>query len=209
MMSKQEIFEVLLVEDHPGVRQGIRAILEKEGDLRVVGEAGTGREAIELVAAHQPDLVVLDVRIPVLSGTEVAHWITRNHPAVKVLALSSHDDPQMVQDMVVNGAVGYLTKDEAPASLRQAVRDLLRENVDLWISDSLLKRASLHITSSAEESITLSRTEYIIIQHLKQGDSPAAISQALDTPPERVNRFIKILMLKYNVDSLEELAARI
>jgi DNA-binding NarL/FixJ family response regulator len=208
-MSMQDIFEVVLVEDHPGVRQGIRAILEKEGDLRVVGEAGTGHEAIELVAAHQPDLVVLDVRIPVLSGAEVAHWISRNHPTIKVLALSSHDDPQMVQDMVVNGAVGYLTKDEAPVSLRQAVRDLLRESVDLWISDSLLKRASLQITSSAEESITLSRTEYLILQHIKQGDSPAAISQALDTPPERINRFIKVLMLKYNVDSLEELATRI
>lgn len=209
MMAKQEMIEIVLVEDHPGVRQGIRSILEKDGDLRVVAEAGTGREAIDLVDTHQPDLVVLDVRIPVLSGAEVAHWISRNHPGVKILALSSHDDPQMVQEMVTNGAVGYLTKDEAPLALRRAIRDLFTQDVDLWISESLLKRTSHHLSSSIEESITLSRMEYHILQCLKQGDTPEEISRSLESSPERIHRFLKVLMLKYNVDNLEDLAGRI
>ena len=114
--------KVLLVDDHKIVREGLRALLEGESDLEVVGEAGDGLEAIGLVSDLRPDIVVMDISMPGLDGVEATRRIRAGEPDVKVVALSVHGEKQFVTGMLRAGASGYLLKTEAAYNLVQAIR---------------------------------------------------------------------------------------
>ncbi len=101
---------VLLADDHTVVRQGLRALLESEEDIRVVGEAENGRQAVHLAKQLQPDVVILDVAMPLLNGLEANRQIAREVPSSKVLVLSSYNDDEYVKQVIEEGAVGYLLK---------------------------------------------------------------------------------------------------
>jgi len=124
---------VLLVDDHPAVRTGVRRLLEKARDMLVVGEAGDGFQAIKMVEELEPDIVVLDVEMPRMNGLAVARQLTDQHAAVKILALSAYDDRQYILGMLDQGAAGYMIKDEVPEMLVQAIRDITVVNQP-WLS---------------------------------------------------------------------------
>ena len=105
---------VLLVDDHPLFRKGLRHLLEADTDMNVVGEAGDGKEAIEQACELSPNVVVMDISMPDLNGIEATRQILSNSPQTKVLALSIHDGEQFVKDMLKAGASGYLLKDSLP-----------------------------------------------------------------------------------------------
>ncbi len=118
-MSKT--IRVLLVDDHPAVRIGLRVLLEQAPDVAVVGEAEDGREALRLAEELEPDVAVVDCELPDMEGSDVAREMLRQW-AVRVLALSSYDDEHYVRGMLEAGAVGYLLKEEAPQTIVAAVR---------------------------------------------------------------------------------------
>ena len=105
-----EKIRVILIDDHPIVRSGIRALLEEAGDIRIVGEASDGVEALTLVERFNPDVLLLDMEMPGLSGVEVARKLQANKSRVKVLALSAYDDEHYIDGLLDAGAQGYLTK---------------------------------------------------------------------------------------------------
>jgi DNA-binding NarL/FixJ family response regulator len=113
--------KILLADDHAIMRHGLRAILEKRLGLTIVGEAATGREAIELATEHRPDVVVMDIGMPELNGIEATRIITRTVSGVKVIALSAYADPRFVQAMREAGAAGYVLKDAAADDLLDAI----------------------------------------------------------------------------------------
>ncbi|HYF40222.1 MAG TPA: response regulator transcription factor, partial [Gemmatimonadales bacterium] len=117
---------VLVADDHMIVRTGIRHVLESETDLVVVGEAGSGSEAISLAGELQPDVVVLDISMPDQSGLEVAASLRTSTPPPRILILSMHNNPEYVLESVRAGAHGYLLKDTAAAELRTAIRAVCR-----------------------------------------------------------------------------------
>lgn len=119
--SRRKI-SVLLVDDHPVVRQGLNALLKMEPDIEVVGEAANGRMAVALVANSTPDVVVMDVSMPLLNGVEATRQIGKSAPSVKVLALSSYGDEEFIERLLQAGASGYLTKDSAASDLVSAIR---------------------------------------------------------------------------------------
>src|SRR5512143_4096468 len=122
-----------IVDDHAGVRVAIRDMLANADDILVVGEGGDGNDAIQIAENEKPDVLLLDVQLPVLRGDEVVQRIHETAPEVLVLALSGYDDPVYILGMLENGAAGYITKDEAPDMLLKAVRSLKRDNLK-WIS---------------------------------------------------------------------------
>lgn len=124
---------VLLVDDHVILRTGIRRLLEATRDMLVVGEAGDGIEALDLVERLEPDIVLLDVEMPRMNGLQVVKEINARHKDVKVLALSAYDDRQYILGMLDKGAVGYVIKDEVPEMLVQAIREINQSN-RRWIS---------------------------------------------------------------------------
>lgn len=113
---------VLLADDHSVVREGLRHVLAGAPELTVVGEAGTGPDTMRLAAELRPDVVLLDLTMPGAGGLEVLRHLRATLPAVRVLILSVHDDPEYVLESVRGGAHGYLRKDSSPAEIRQAIR---------------------------------------------------------------------------------------
>ncbi len=117
---------VLLVEDHTVVRQSMRRLLESEGRCRVVGEARTGREAVELATTLKPDVILLDIALPVLNGLEATRQILAANPAAKVFVLSAYSDNVYVDRMTVAGAVGFLEKQTSASILIDAIHQVAR-----------------------------------------------------------------------------------
>lgn len=124
MPAMKSPLRIAIIDDHPNVRAGIRSLLADIPDIEVVGEASNGAQAIQLVEDLSPDVLVLDVEMPVLGGLQVAAELRKKKAAVKILALSAYDDTEYIQGMLDNGAVGYLIKDEAPTKLLTTLRTI-------------------------------------------------------------------------------------
>jgi DNA-binding NarL/FixJ family response regulator len=130
--------KVLLADDHTVVRQGLRALLIAEGDIDIVGEAENGRQAIQLAKKLLPDVVLMDIAMPVLNGLEATRQITRTLPSAKVLILSSYSDDEYVQQLTQAGAAGYLLKQTAANDLLKAIREAQKGNA--FFSPAIAKR---------------------------------------------------------------------
>src|SRR5512140_3840305 len=115
---------VLLADDHKVVRAGIRGVLEQAGDIEVIAEASDGEEAKELIQKHMPDVAVLDIQMPKMSGIEVTRWVRANVHGVGLLTLTAYDDTPYVMGVLQAGANGYILKTASPEDLIQAVHDV-------------------------------------------------------------------------------------
>src|SRR5256886_6914358 len=133
---------VILADDHTVVRQGLRALLVAEGDIEIVGEAENGRQAVQLVKKHLPDVIVMDIAMPVLNGLEATRQIVRTVPSTKVLVLSSYSDDEYVQQLTEAGAAGYLVKQTAANDLLKAIREAHKGNA--YFSPAIAKRLRDH-----------------------------------------------------------------
>src|ERR1035438_2620102 len=119
---------VLLAEDHPIVRVGFRALLKHERDIEVVGEAETGRQAVQLTRKLRPAVVVMDIAMPLLNGLEATRQIRRDFPDTKVLILSAHSDDAYVEQAIALGAAGYCLKETCSDNLATAIREVQQGN---------------------------------------------------------------------------------
>jgi Response regulator containing a CheY-like receiver domain and an HTH DNA-binding domain len=129
---------VLLADDHTVVRQGLRALLAAEEDIEIIGEAENGRQALQLVKKMLPDVVVMDIAMPVLNGVEATRQITRYVPSVKVLVLSTYSNDEYVEQLTEAGAAGYLVKQTAANDLLKAIREAFKGNA--FFSPAIAKR---------------------------------------------------------------------
>ena len=123
-MKTEKRIAVLLVEDHLIVREGLKRLLEAEKDIEVVGEAGSGRKAVELTRELNPDVVVMDIAMPQMNGLEATRQILEARPGTKVLILSAHNDDVYVDRVLEIGAVGYLVKQTSGRFLSEAIREV-------------------------------------------------------------------------------------
>ena len=128
---------ILLVDDHDVVRSGVRMLLENEADLVILGEAGSGQQALELVEKLDPDVVIMDITLPDMSGIEVTQRIKESHPKIAVVALTIHEDQQYFFEMLQVGASAYVPKRAAPDDLITAIRAAYRG--EMYIYPSLAK----------------------------------------------------------------------
>src|SRR5688572_24424733 len=116
---------VVIADDHELVREGVRALLRSDPTLRIVGEAGDGNEALRMVEKHRPDILILDISIPVLNGIEVTREVSRVYPRTRTIILSIHATPSYVADALSNGAAGYIVKDAPSSELLMGIRQVL------------------------------------------------------------------------------------
>jgi DNA-binding NarL/FixJ family response regulator len=199
LMIENQI-RVLIVDDHSGVRTGIKNLLQTAKDMIVVGEGVNGAEAIELVAAKDPDILLLDIELPDQRGDMVMRHIHNTQPEMKVLAVSSYSDRDYILGMLENGASGYITKDEAPMMLLEAIRSIIR-NGKSWFSPRALKNSGM---PSVEEQ-TLTKREVEILEQLILGRSTEEIAFFLSMNVEQVERYLALLMKKFETESLVSL----
>ena len=198
MVEKQ--IKVLIVDDHAGVRTGIKNLLQTAKDMIVVGEGGNGAEAIELVASKEPDILLLDIELPDQRGDIVMRRIHDLQPDMKVLAVSSYSDRDYILGMLENGASGYITKDEAPMMLLDAIRSIIRYGQS-WFSPRALKQSGI---PSVEEQ-TLTKREVEILEQLILDRSTPEIADSLNMNGEQVDKYLKLLMRKFETESLASL----
>src|SRR2546427_2406200 len=194
---------VLLVDNHPIVRAGIRGELEKKiPDVEVVAEAGDGREAIRMVAAHKPDLVFMDITMPGLNGLEATERITKAFPGVRVIILSRHENEEYYWRALKAGASGYLLKKAAIAELEPAVRRVIGGEIYLSreISTRLLKSFPAHqLTSQPSPLEQLSSRQREILQLIAEGQTTKAIALILKISPKTVEYHRAKLMERLHI----------
>jgi DNA-binding NarL/FixJ family response regulator len=195
MTNKQ--IKALIVDDHSGVRTGIKNLLLATKDITVVGEGGNGAEAIELVATKNSDILLLDMELPDLRGDLVMRKIHDMHPDMKVLAVSSYSDRDYILGMMEHGAAGYITKDEAPTLLLEAIRIIVNENKS-WFSPQAVKNS----TPTSLEQQTLTKREIQILEQLVRDRSADEIAASLGISKIQVESYLKLLMRKYEAESL-------
>jgi DNA-binding NarL/FixJ family response regulator len=193
---------VILTDNHPIVRAGIRAELEKIADVQVVAEANDGREAIELVSQHRPDLVFMDVTMPGLNGLEATERITKGFPNVRVIILSRHENEDYYWRALKVGASGYVLKKAAIAELEAALRRVVDGEIYLSqaISATLRKKFPLQQVAFAKSPLEqLTEKQREVLQLIAEGQTTKAIALILKVSPKTVEYHRAKLMERLNI----------
>jgi DNA-binding NarL/FixJ family response regulator len=191
---------LLIVEDHPIVRAGIRALLKGAKDIDVVAEAADGAQAVDLADQIAPDFILLDMELPILRGDAVMHRVLKKRPEVRVLVLSSYDDPSYIKGMLAGGARGYLLKEEAPSLLLTAIRSIEAQEAGAWLSPKISR---VVVMPSFEQA--LSWRELAILEYLVDGETNADIAPMINLSDEQLQQHVGVLMQKFEAASLTEL----
>lgn len=199
------LIRVLLADDHPIVRAGIRTLLDKADDIEVVGEAATGEEVLDLVGKIPLEIVLLDLELPDIEGTWVAHQIQQNHPNLRILALSAHDDPFYIRGVLEAGAAGYLVKDEAPEMILDAVRGVARGEKG-WVSRRISAQITSWVQAGNSVDIKLTTREADVLRLLVAGKTNQAIAAELGISGKTVEKYVGLIFTKLNVSSRVEAA---
>jgi DNA-binding NarL/FixJ family response regulator len=197
---------ILLVDDHQILRQGLKALLEREEDLQVVGEAADGRAAVSLARELHPQIVVMDVSMPSLNGIDATRQIINAMPDVKVLALSAHSDAKMVTETLKAGAKGFLLKDVAVDELVSAVRQVMSGQT--FLSPRIAHLADEdHISTSAPNGSRgrLSVREREVLQLIAEGKATKEVAAMLGVGVKTAETHRRSIMEKLNIDSVAEL----
>jgi DNA-binding NarL/FixJ family response regulator len=198
---------ILIADDHELFRRGLAAELTQVPGWVVAGEAGNGRDAVELAAALKPDLVVLDLTMPELNGLEAARKIISVNPAARVLILTAHESEQLVREVLSAGAQGYVLKSDAGRILIAALQALLdgrsffTSNVARMVLDGYLRSES----RDASTPETLSAREREIVQLLAEGNSNKDIARTLKISVKTTETHRSNIMRKMGFGSLPEL----
>ena len=195
---------ILLADDHALVRAGIRTLLEKIPNVEVVGEASTGRQALEMVKTTLPNLVLMDIAMAELGGLEALPRITKDFPGVKVIILSAHANEEYVIRALRSGAAGYLLKDAATAELELAIRSVtedktyLSPSISRTVIDSYLERVGGPL--SPLEQLTSRQRE--ILQSIAEGKNTKEIASDLDISFKTVESHRLQLMERLNIHDI-------
>jgi len=200
----------LIVDDHQLTRAGLVAILTREPDLVVVGEGASGREAIALAQALEPDLVLMDIRMPDMDGLEATRRVKELNPRIGVLLLSMFEDPDLLVDAVDAGAAGYVLKDSLIDDLLHAVREVLSGGfpLDDRLARLTLERLARQKTPASGLPNPLSTSEREVLALLAQGCTNREIADRLMIAPYTVKVQVDHICAKLGVSDRIQAAAR-
>ena len=199
---------ILIADDHQLLREGIRNFLSLEPDFEIIGEAANGEEAIARTIELRPDVLLLDINMPKASGIEVASRLKESCPAVRILALTIHDDQNYMMNMIQSGAAGYLLKDVEPSMMVQAVRRVYAG--ESYVEPSLTKKLFQGITNREEKKVApaapgitegerLSTREIEVLRLIGKGMSNAEIARTLYLSEKTVKNHLTNIFRKIDV----------
>jgi DNA-binding NarL/FixJ family response regulator len=200
---------LLLADDHEIVRKGLRSVLEAQRDCEVVGEAADGRQAVALAKELSPDIVILDISMPLLNGLEATRQILKIRPQTKVLILTMHESDPLIRDVLDAGARGYILKTDAGRDLVTAVESLRRNKtfftsrVSQMILDGFLK-GDARPSDTDNGGIRLTPRQREIVQLLAEGKSSKEVAVALDLSVKTAETHRANIMRKLDCHSVSE-----
>ena len=199
------MIRILIVEDHLMVRAGLRALLERDSDVNIIGEASNGQEAVELASSLKPDILLLDIMMPRLNGIQAAERIRDLNLPIQIILLSMHADEGLVRQALLSGIRGYVLKTSASDELLMAVRAVSRG--DLYLSASIssiaMDNTSQFKAGVADEPFnTLSPREKEILQLIAEEHTSVEIAEILFLSEKTVEKYRSSLMKKINIHNL-------
>jgi DNA-binding NarL/FixJ family response regulator len=197
---------ILLVDDHEMVREGLKAMLQSESDLEVVAETGLGREVPALLEQTQPDVVLLDVRLPDMSGVEVCRQAVRSDPNLKVIMLTTFVDPDLVDECIEAGARGYLVKDVRGMSLKENVRAVSRGQAVLApeVAGPILDRVRDRRSAEATRAPALTQSQVAILGLMTRGFSNREIAAEVHLSENTIKTHVQEIFRKLDVHNRVE-----
>jgi two-component system NarL family response regulator len=198
---------VLLADDHRILREALRTILEKESDIKVVGESDNGRATLKAAREMSPDVVVMDVAMPELNGVEATVRMLDRDPRLRVVALSAHSDKRYVLEMLKAGAAGYVTKAAAGTELLRAIRAVAKgmNYLSPDVASAVIGNIKESENTLPVPSSPLGRREREVLQLLAEGHRSQAIAERLCISPATVESHRRNIMRKLNLHSVAEL----
>jgi two-component system, NarL family, invasion response regulator UvrY len=199
------MIRILLADDHPVVRKGLRTILEGDPTIEIVSEAASGEEAVERSRISHPQVVLLDIGMPGRGGIETAQDIKRLNPAVKILMLTIHAEDNFAVRCLREGADGYITKDAEPEVLLQAVHKLAAGGK--YVSPSLAERLALYLDANSLRAPheALSNRELEVMLRIAAGKRPRDIAEELHLSVKTVSTYRSRILQKMNFRSNAEI----
>ncbi|MGE5221519.1 MAG: response regulator transcription factor [Omnitrophica WOR_2 bacterium] len=198
---------ILIIDDHPIIRAGIRDLIEREPDFILIGEASTGLEALQYAKDLFPDVVVLDMGLPGMSGTEVAKELKQMNKQIHILAFSAYSDKQYIRDVLKIGVAGYLIKDEGPERIVQAIRGVARGEQG-WLSRQAVNAISLYPDDQDEPNHKLSRRENQVLEQVIVGKTNQEIAHILGISVKTAEKHLRNIFKKLEASSRTEAAIK-
>lgn len=207
--------KIFLADDHSILRDGLKLILDSEEEFNIVGEAGDGREAYEMIEKLKPDVAVLDISMPSMSGIELSRHLKKYLPNMKILILSRHDKDEYVKQVLQFGVEGYILKDDASDELIKAVKEVVKGN--LYLSPRLASgiiREAIQFQSDMEEEKNnqspfeiLTPREREVLKLIAEGSNSREIAEILRISPQTVKTHRVNIMRKLDMHKVNDLVA--
>jgi NarL family two-component system response regulator LiaR len=197
-----DLIRVLIADDHYVVRQGLAALLLPRNGMEVVGEAATGREAVELARTLQPDVILMDMVMPEMDGPTAIALIKQENPKARILVLTSFGESKQISAAVQAGALGYLLKDSSPDDLLHAIRSVYRGN--LVLPQDLAVKLMLPQPAASVDQLTERETD--VLRLLAQGQSNQEIARNLSISDTTVRSHVSIILMKLGVSNRTQAA---
>jgi DNA-binding NarL/FixJ family response regulator len=203
-MNSPKLINILMAEDHAVVRQGLCALLTIDGHFKIVGEARTGREAVTMAKTLQPDVILMDIAMPILNGLEATRQILAANPAARIIILSAHTDHAYIERMVTAGVVGFLEKQTSAESLTKAIREVAAGKS--YFSPSIAKHLQTHAGTPRDRQglvkangHDLTPREREVLQLVTEGFANKQIAAELGIAVKTVEKHREHLMAKLDI----------
>ena len=196
------VIKVFLADDHPLLRTGLRHSLQEEGDIRIIGEAGNGFSTVEKIKLHPPDVALIDVDMPGLSGIAAIRLLRRTLTKMVIIVLSTYNDPRYIQEAMQAGADGYLLKSVDVTELKSIIRCF---HLGAPVTSAYLINLSVAETTAAKTNIsTLTNREQQVLQHVATGKSNKEIADVFCVSTETIKSHLKNIYKKLNLKNRVE-----
>ena len=202
VLEKTGTTRVVLADDHDIVRQGLKRLLDRVPEIEVVGEASDGLEALNSVKALAPDVLLLDIEMPVMDGIEVARRLREANIDVRILILSAYDDREYIHALLEIGVSGYLVKGDAPGKIVEAVRGVARGQRG-WVSPQVRKKLEIMQNQSYHQN-TLTYRDLQLLRLMAGRKSDEEMAEALRVRIEEIKPMVSILQAKMGVNDANE-----
>ncbi len=198
------VIRILIVDDHPLIRDGVKTMLKDEETVQIVGSSKTGAEALDFLANDEPDIILLDISLPDIDGLALCEKIRTQHKRVKIIGLTSTNEAGIIAGLLQRGGNGYLLKNMERSELLEAIQAVLKGKIYLSAAanEKILEQFQ-HGSSKEDESPLLTRREKEIVQLLADGLKGPQIAEKLFLSPLTVETHRKNLLRKFNANSVQ------